>query len=345
MPRRAPATMSNLGSTIEAADPLSGTSYRVLRKLGHGGSATVYEAEHVTLGKVVAVKVLDADLPHKERWAERVRVEAQALGRLRSPYIVEVSDFGHTVDGRPFLVMERLFGVTLAVELRRQHFLPPELAVDLVQQLLCGLAVAHRAGLVHRDLKLENLFLSDEADGRRVLKILDFGIAKVLPGASGAAPRVLQTQDGDVIGTPRFLAPEQAMGRSVDPRADIYGAGLVLYELLTGKDPFHDVRDLPALLLAHVSRDPPPPSSIAPQSIDPALEGVVLRALSKRPEDRYPSAEALSLALSLALDVSALRARRRSARARGASLPLALFVVATSAALTAALTALALAGP
>lgn len=331
--------MTTPGSRLEASDPLSGTNYRVLAVLGRGGSAVVYEAEHLTLGKVVAVKVLDAALANKERWTERVRVEAQALGRLRSAHIVDVSDFGHTVEGRPFFVMERLFGGTLATELRRRRFFPPEEAIDLLQQVLRGLAVAHRAGLVHRDLKLENLFLCTDLDGQRVLKIVDFGIAKVLPGASAAEPPALCTQDGDVLGTPRFLAPEQAMGRQVDPRADIYGAGLVLYELLTGKDPFHDIRDLPTLLLAHASREPPRPSSVAPQPITQALDDVVLRALSKRPGDRYETAEEFAAALSRVLEDRA----RNASRTRGATLPVAVAMVATSALLT-AVVALLIAG-
>jgi len=320
-------------SDILPTDPLLGTNYRARRVLGKGGFATVYEAVHVALGKIVAVKVLHASLADKQRWTERVRVEAQALGQLRSPHIVDVSDFGHTSDGRPFFVMERLFGATLGDELRRRRYFTPAEAIGLVQQLLRGLDAAHRAGLVHRDLKLDNLFVCEASDGRRLLKILDFGIAKVLPSAAGIQPSSLQTQEGDVIGTPRFLAPEQAMGRDVDARADLYGAGVILYELITGRDPFWHVNDLSALLLAHALEAPRPPSVVAPQPIQPALDDVVLRALAKRPEDRYASAAELAAALEQCARPAPEGCQAGSPP--GASLPVAAFMVLAGAALAA----------
>ena len=167
-----------------------------------------------------------------------------------------------------------------------------------MQQLLAGLDVAHQAGLVHRDIKLDNLFLCDEGGGHRVLKILDFGIAKVLPGGRGPQPAGLQTQEGDVVGTPRFIPPEQAMGREVGPPADLYGVGVVLYELLTGRDPFQHVSGVVPLLKAHVVEDAPAPSTVAPQRIEPLLDDVVMRALAKHPKDRYASAAELSAALT-----------------------------------------------
>ena len=298
--------MSNLpqpppAAGAAASDPLAGTKYRVLRVLGFGGWGIVYDALHVDLGKRFAVKVLLPAYAKDPMALERLRVEAQALGQLQSRHIVDVSDFGHTEDGRPFLVMPLLVGHTLAVEVRRRRFVPPEEAVSLVQQLLAGLDVAHRAGLVHRDVKLDNLFLCDEG-GQRVLKILDFGIAKVLPVARGVEPAGLRTQDGAILGTPRFIPPEQAMGREVGPPADLYGAGVVLYELLTGRDPYSHLSGFAPLLKAHVSQDAPPPSQIAPQPVEPALSDVVMRALAKRPEDRYASAAELSAALSRAME-------------------------------------------
>ena len=283
------------------SDPLRGSKYRVLRELGKGGWGIVYEAVHIDLGRHFAVKVLHMAFAKDPLSVERMRVEAQALGHLQSRHIVEASDFGHTEDGRPFFVMPRLVGHTLAEELRGRGCLPPTEAVDLVQQLLAGLDVAHRAGLVHRDVKLDNLFLCDEGGGHRVLKILDFGIAKVLPGSTGPQPLGVQTQDGAVVGTPRFFPPEQAMGRQVGPPADLYGAGVVLYELLTGRDPFKHVTGFTSLLKAHVLEDAPSPSTVAPQPIEPALDDVVMRTLAKRPEDRYGSAAELSAALTRAL--------------------------------------------
>jgi serine/threonine-protein kinase len=283
---------------------------------------------------------------------ERLRVEAQALGRLQSRHVVEVSDFGHTEDGRPFFVMPLLVGHTLAKEVRRRRWLPPAEAVALVQQLLAGLDAAHRAGLVHRDVKLDNLFLCDDGDGQRVLKILDFGIAKVLPGIGSVEPPGLQTQEGAVVGTPRFIPPEQAMGRDVGPPADLYGAGVVLYELLTGRDPYSHVSGFAPLLKAHVSEDAPPPSRIAPQPIDPGLDDVVMRALAKRPQDRYASAAELSAALSQAMEgcrapaPPVLAARRDDAApVRGPSRTVACLLVVASAVVSALVAAALVRGP
>ncbi|MFT3770152.1 MAG: serine/threonine-protein kinase [Minicystis sp.] len=317
-------------------DPFAGSSYRAIRKLGTGGAGVVYEAVHVALGKRVAIKLLHQGLLDAPAAMERMRVEAQALARLRSPHLVEVSDFGRTSDGRPFYVMELLSGANLADELRRRGHLPADEAVELVQQLLKGLAVAHRAGIVHRDVKLENVFLSVADDGRRVLKILDFGIAKVLPDAQGFEPPALRTGEGLILGTPRFIPPEQVMGRAIDARADVYGVGIVLYELLTGRDPFHDIDGTAPLLRASVSEDPPPPSRVAPEPIEPAIEDVVMRALAKRPQDRYASAEDMSRALAHAIEIMA-SGRAPAPRPAGASLFLACVLVLASAALSAVL--------
>ena len=328
-----------------SSDPLAGSKYRALALLGGGGWGAVYEAVHVDLGKRFAVKVLHPAFAKDPMPVERMRVEAQALGHLQSPHIVEVSDFGHTLDGRPFFVMPRLVGRTLVEEVRQRGALPPEEAIHLVLQLLAGLDVAHRAGLVHRDVKLDNLFLCDEGEGRRILKILDFGVAKVLPGAGGPDPPGIQTEDGTVVGTPRFIPPEQAMGRGVGPPADLYGAGVVLYELLTGRDPFQHVTGLLPLLEAHVSEDAPVPSTVAPQWIEPALDDVVMRALAKRPQDRYASAAELSAALTQVLSWTRMVATPLVPAPRGASLRVACGLVLASAALSALAAAALLRGP
>jgi serine/threonine protein kinase len=337
------------------SDPLVGSKYRALREIGKGGWGIVYEVEHIDLRKHFAVKVLLPAYANDPMSLERMRVEAQALGLLRSPHIVEVSDWGHTADGRPFFVMQLLKGRTGIQELRERGHLPPEEAIDLVQQLLEGLDVAHRAGLVHRDVKLDNLFLNEESGGRRVLKILDFGVAKVLPGAEGLEPAALRTHEGAIVGTPRFMPPEQAMGRPAGPPADLYGVGVVLYELLTGRDPFKGVTGFAPLMRAHVLEDAPAPSTVAPQPIEPVLDDVVMRALAKRPQDRYANAaefsEALVRALAWSRGVAApsapapqpeerdLREHERPQAegppARGASLGVALLLVVASAVLSA----------
>jgi serine/threonine-protein kinase len=249
------------------------------------------------------VKLLRSELATDPRALERMRFEAQTLALLSHVNIPAVSDCGLTVSGRPFFVMERLEGHTLLAELRERGYLPVPEAVALVQQLCTGLGAAHALGIIHRDIKLENLLLADP-DGRRTLKILDFGIAKLLPDADPAgtpAPLAIPSQEGVPLGTPQFLSPEQVMCRAVDTRTDVYGAATVLYELIVGRSPFAHRTELLSLLEAHVSEPPRPPSRMAPQPVEPAIDDVILRALAKRPEDRYASAAEFSAALDHAL--------------------------------------------
>jgi serine/threonine-protein kinase len=284
------------------SDPLAGSAYRALARLGVGGSAEVYEADHVALRKRVVVKVLRAELAQSLVHLERMRVEAQTLARLAHPNLATVFDSGTTASGRPFFVMEYEDGRTLLDEVRARDHLPVAEAVALVQQLLAGLSAAHAVGVIHRDIKLENLFLCAPRDGHRTLKILDFGIAKVLPDADASRapmPVAIQTLEEIPLGTPRFLSPEQALCLPVDERTDVYGAGMVLYELLVGRDPFFHVDGYIELLQAHVSQDPFPPSCLSPQALEGAVDDVVLGALAKRPDDRYATAAEFSAALGM----------------------------------------------
>lgn len=291
------STAPELSDTV-----LLGTPYRPLRRLGRGGMGEVIEAAHVGLDKPVVVKLLHRDLNREPRLVERMRIEAQSLARLAHPNLVVVTDFGQTPEGRTFLVMERLYGRTLREELAARGALPVLEALDLVLQALAGLAAAHGAGIVHRDVKLENLFVCDpDPQGRRVVKVLDFGLAKVvaLMGDGRApAPSRYQTEEGMLIGTPRYLSPEQASGLAVDARTDVYAIGVVLYTLLAGRDPFEHVKRLLDLLRAHASEVPAPPSRHAPQPIAPDLDRAVMRALEKRPELRFPDAASFAAELS-----------------------------------------------
>ncbi|WP_438015948.1 serine/threonine-protein kinase [Sorangium sp. So ce315] len=281
---------------------LFGTPYRPVRRLGRGGMGEVIEAAHVGLDKPVVVKLLHRDLNREPRLVERMRVEAQSLARLAHPNLVTVTDFGRTAEGRTFLVMERLHGRTMREELAARGALPALEALDLVMQALAGLAAAHGAGIVHRDVKLENLFVCDaDAQGRRAVKVLDFGIAKVVaPGGDGRAPApsLYQTEEGVLVGTPRYLSPEQACGLAVDARTDVYAAGVVLYTLVAGRGPFEHVGPIHELLRAHASEIPAPPSCHAPRPVPPELDRAVMRALEKRPELRFPDAAAFAAELS-----------------------------------------------
>lgn len=276
---------------------LAATPYRFLHVLARGGMGEVVEAEHRALGKRVVVKLLHRDLAARVDLVDRMRVEAQTLARLAHPNLVAVTDFGETVDGRPYFVMERLVGHTLRDELAGRGPLPPAEAVEYVVQALRGIGAAHAVGVVHRDLKLENLFLCEGV--LPTVKVLDFGIAKVLSTAADGAPDPLAfpTQSSHAVGSPRFLSPEQARREPVDARADVYGMGLVLYALLAGRGPFDHLRSVAEILVAHATEPPPPPSSLSPEPLPAALDALILRALDKRPEARFQGANALADAL------------------------------------------------
>ncbi|MGK3997093.1 serine/threonine-protein kinase [Sorangium sp. So ce1024] len=301
-------TSDSSGFSGVAGDALEGTPYRALRALGRGGMGEVVEAEHRALRKRVVVKLVRRAFARDPRFADRLRVEAQALAAVSSPHVVEVLDLGRTPAGRPYFVMERLEGTTLADELARRGALPVDEAIDVVRQVLAGLSAAHRVGLVHRDVKLDNVFLcapGSAPGGGRVVKLLDFGVAKVLDGgvAAGApgapVPLALDgpaypTEAGLLVGTPRTASPEQARCQPVDARADVYAVGLLMYTLVVGHGPFAHLDDALEVLRAHVLEAPAPPSLCAAQRIPPALDRAVLKALAKRPEERFQSAEAFA---------------------------------------------------
>jgi eukaryotic-like serine/threonine-protein kinase len=280
---------------------LVGTPYRYVAPLGRGGMGEVIEAEHAALGKRVVVKLLHAQFAERPDLVDRMRVEAQALARLLHPNLVVVNDFGQTSDGRTYMVMERLFGRTLRDELKARGALPPGEAIEWMRQVLAGLAAAHEAGIVHRDVKLENIFVCDPPPGvaaARTIKLLDFGIAKVIGGDGRApAPLAFPTEEGISVGTPRFFSPEQAKGQRVDGRTDVYATGAVLYTIVAGRGPFDHISAIFELTRAHAMEKPAPPSRYARQNVPPALERAIMKALEKRPDDRFPSAAAFSAEL------------------------------------------------
>jgi serine/threonine-protein kinase len=292
------------------SDPLAGTSYRTIAALSEGSMGIVVEAEHRMLGARVAVKLLHPTLVGQADFTDRMRVEAQVLAALawrKCPHIVTVSDFSVTPDGRPFLVMERLRGHTVAKEIELRGALPFDEAIALVLQVLAGLSVVHEAGIVHRDIKAGNIFLCLPEEGVRLVKLLDFGLAKVLTSAPrGGAPAPLRfpTGEGVALGTPRWLSPEQARGQPVDARADLYSVGMLLYALLTGKGPFDHLHGTAELFHAQAMIVPPTPSSRAPRPLPPGLDDAVMRALAKRPGDRFADAAEFAQALTGALDIS-----------------------------------------
>lgn len=298
--------------TSHPATLLDGTPYRYIAPLGQGGMGDVVEAEHVALGKRVVVKLLQERHANRADYIDRMRIEAQALAKITHPNLVQVTDFGQTAQGRTFLVMERLRGRNLREELDQRKFLPVLEAMNIVRQSLQGLAAAHDAGIVHRDVKLENLFLCDSTTNRRAVKVLDFGVAKVIgiTGENTPLPLAFPTAEGVAMGTPRYFSPEQARGREVDWRTDVYASGIVLYTLVTGKGPFDHHTTLLELTRAHAFETPETPSRIAPQFVPPELDAAILKALAKDPIDRFPTA--FSFAVELERIAAKLNAEQRN---------------------------------
>jgi cytoskeletal protein RodZ len=267
-------------------DPLIGAiidrRWQVLDQLGAGGMGIVYRAERIGLGKQVALKFLHQSVAESKAAVARFEREAKAISRLHHVHCISILDFG-VYRRQPYIVMEFVQGRQLT-ELGPET-LTPNRAVALVRQVLLGLQHAHSRGVIHRDLKLSNLMLVEMTGTENLVKILDFGLARI----SGVNEELSLTE-GMVAGTPSYMSPEQAEGRKTDLRSDIYSAGVVLYVLCTGKRPFV-ASDTTALMRMQVDDSPPPPRRAAPgKRISEGLERVILRALEKRPADRFQSA-------------------------------------------------------
>jgi len=271
--------------------------YRLGRRMAVGGFGAVFAAHDLRLEKPVAIKVLSPAIASHPDHLIRFRREAVAAGRIGHEGIVNVTDFDHDRDGTHFIVMELLDGCDLAQIIQREHALPPRRALMIAIQVANALEAAHRREILHRDLKPANIFLTTQGTRCDVVKVLDFGISKVLSQRGSEASL---TQSGQVIGTPCYMAPERAQGADgVDARADIYSLGVVLYEMLVGELPFGGDSYL-SIALHHITSTPEPPS-VRRAGLAPALDQLVLRALAKNPADRHPSMAHLSAALIDAL--------------------------------------------
>jgi serine/threonine-protein kinase len=274
-------------------------TYLLQERIGAGGMGVVYRAEHLRLSKILAVKLLRPEFLLDAENLERFRREAIAAGRIGSPHIVEVTDLGRAPSGVPFLVMELLEGRSLADLLQETPVLPVPHIAEIVCQVLCGLAAAHERGIVHRDLKPENVFLVRGRDGRPFVKLLDFGVAKILGDRS-----VNLTAAGMTVGTPRYMSPEQARGAAdVDGRADVWAAGALLYQGLCGHPPYDGPRA--AMVMAAILTTDPPPLGVRRPGLDPQLEAIVGRALTRDRDKRYPTAAAFEADLRPFAGVSA----------------------------------------
>ncbi|MEV4194575.1 protein kinase domain-containing protein [Streptomyces toxytricini] len=289
--------MSQDGNQAQyAGGSLAGGRYQLRDLLGAGGMASVYLAYDSALDRQVAIKTLHSDLGREQSFRERFRREAQAVAKLSHTNIVSVFDTGEGEvvfpDGRadaavmPYIVMEyvegRPLGSVLEEDIRQYGAMPADKALKVTADVLAALETSHEMGLVHRDIKPGNVMMTK----RGVVKVMDFGIARAMQ--SGVTS---MTQTGMVVGTPQYLSPEQALGRGVDARSDLYSVGIMLFQLLTGRLPF-DADSPLAIAYAHVQEEPVAPSSVN-RSISPAMDALVARALKKNPNERFPTAAAM----------------------------------------------------
>ena len=271
----------------------------VERELGRGGMGSVYAVHHEEIGKRAALKIMHRRLVTKSS-AERMLVEARVVNQVGHPNIVDIFETGTLDDGRPYIVMERLEGVPLTVRADESKILPDQV-ISILLQVCDALIAAHAAGVVHRDLKLDNVFLIDNPDDPRHprVKLLDWGIAKVI------STDVRHTIEGQLVGTPQYLAPEQARGAAVTPQTDVYSLGVMAYELSLEQLPF-EAETSAEIMAMHLRATPPPPSELWPD-IPPALETLILAMLAKDPDAR-PSM--LTVAHSLEILRDELERRR-----------------------------------
>lgn len=264
-------------------DPLVGKiladRFEILSRIGEGGTGVVYKARQITVDRPVAIKVLGAHVSSDPTWVKRFHNEARAIARLDHPNTVRLIEFGETKDGLLFIAMEFLSGRALAEEISRLGKLPPQRVLRIIIQVCQSLQEAHGLGIIHRDIKPDNIFLLDTKGGSDFVKVLDFSVAKM------EDPNAQQTRAGTVFGTPAYMSPEQARGSKLQPQSDIYACGIVAYEMLTGKPPFEAALPMEVVMM-HLRQKPAPLVGFP----EPLVR-VVMRALEKTPERRQQNAE------------------------------------------------------
>ncbi|MBL9020301.1 MAG: protein kinase [Myxococcales bacterium] len=267
--------------------------YKVIEAVAQGAMGVVYRAERLKLGKIVAVKVLHDELPNELSSRKRFELEAMAMAKLEHPHCAAVLDVG-THDGKPYVVMDFITGEDLK-SLIDKGPVPPARAVEIVRQVLSGVAHAHEHGIIHRDIKPANVLLSQKAGLGDHVKILDFGLARL------QQEQTTKLTSGIVVGTPAYMAPEQIRGTQIDGRCDLYACGVLLFELLTGHKPFHSERDDPMEVVSMHLKNPPPTLADKLPGVDfGELEGVVAKALQKTAADRFQTATEFVAALDAA---------------------------------------------
>ncbi|HEX8435646.1 serine/threonine-protein kinase [Archangium sp.] len=282
-------------------DPLVGQrlgEYVLRRRIGSGGMGVVYAGEHTTLGLEVAIKLIREEYAQRPH-ARDLLTEARAASAIRHRGIIDVHGFGHQPGVGQYLVMEYLEGRPLSALIRERAPLPLSEAVPLLCEVLDALSAAHAVGVIHRDLKPSNIFVVRQSNGAEYLKVLDFGLAK--HGSAPGGSLLSQTHSNLVIGTPQYMAPEQALCEAVGPQTDLYALGVIAFELLTGQRPFLG-RSYLEVVAHHLNSPPPAPSSLVPQP--PGLDALLLRLLAKEPRQRPASASEVARELRALLQSS-----------------------------------------
>jgi len=294
------------GQALVAVDPLIGQlldgKYRLESVLGRGGMGVVYKATHIHIDTQYAVKVLHPELVANQSAIERFRIEARSAGRIRHPNAIQVTDFGITPERFVYLVMEMVDGISLRKLLENEQVLNLDRTNHILAQACAAVDAAHQRGVIHRDLKPDNIIIT-QSEGVDSVKVLDFGIAKLRDTSSLTRPTSAPlTQAGTLIGTPEYMSPEQCRGKQLDPRSDIYSLGIILYEMLCGMQPF--VGDTTLEIVIQQLNNPPRPLRVVDPRIPEEIERVVMRALDKDPGGRQSNSLQLSAEFSAAIDDS-----------------------------------------
>jgi serine/threonine protein kinase len=280
------------GSHAPAAPPVDGLigvqlgDYVIRQRLGQGGMGIVYAGEQPVIGKRVAIKVLRPEVARDPEHVQRLLAEARAVNAIRHRGIIDIFNFGDLPDGRHYVVMEYLHGQALDELIAGRGALPLVEVLDILDEVMSALGAGHEAGIIHRDLKPSNIYLVSQPDGSRYVKLLDFGLAKQSATPLGTTP---QTRSDMFVGTPEYIAPEQARAEPVGPYTDLYAAGVVTFEMLTGRLPF-EAKSPIDFVMKHIEEPPPVPSAVV-QGVPTELDALVLRMLEKEPRRRPFSCE------------------------------------------------------
>jgi len=273
-----------------------GGRYRILELIGSGGVGSVYKVEHDLLNKIYAIKLVNPDAVADLKVKQRFHQEAQAVADLSHPNLIGVHDFGISEDGAPYLVMDYLDGISLDYEIERCGHIEEKRALAIFMQICAGLSYAHSKGIIHRDLTPSNVMLVKDDNGNEIPKIVDFGIAK------RQAVDAKLTQTGDIFGTPLYMSPEQCLGNEVDARSDIYSLGCIMYETLSGTQPFDGINAI-QIIFKHLNEEPKPLRKVCENfEVSPGIEQIVASCLQIEPERRPPSADGLALNLERVAD-------------------------------------------